>query len=192
MGNRKEGNSSRREDEATRTLNRLEQQGRCPLVRLMNGSVRTYLWTHHKDRRVPMMVEQVRLYAGPGWTASSRGMTASDQLHALAGVEAIIEIAKQNNFPRSKEEKIPAAEFDSAIDRGNNPPDKVFRRGNVATLVWDNPTEEGDTVFKIELLCVFKEFGAEHFFPLGESVNAKKCFELADEYVFSAYQKMKW
>jgi hypothetical protein len=63
---------------------------------------------------------------------------------------------------------------------------------NDAALVWSNPTDGGDAVFKVELLCVFREFGAERFFPLGETANARQCFERADEYVFSAYKKMKW
>jgi len=186
----KESAMARREAEAERTRELLEKHARLPFADYKNGSIRTYVWGNYRDRSVPVLVEHLRVYSTISYTATTRGLEASDLVHVLKALDLVEHMLKDWGSTAWPPLRFSRDLIAAAIDRGDNPPKKVFVCGNVAALIWMNPLEPEDFVPKVELLSVIEPNVAERFFRADQIGDARKCIRKADAFItaFQAHQ----
>ncbi len=184
------GGYERRSVKAEVTFNKLSSQGRVPMACLFNGSTRTYVWGNYRSRSIPLYVEQVRVYSTTKSWGTSRGMEASDTPHVLAGLDAAEKQIKDWRVSSTRPEPVARSVVNVAIDRGDNPPHKVFYPGNLVALLWVNRTEGDDFVSKVELLAVDAAGGVDRFFLASEIGDARKCYSEAGGFILGLQREL--
>ena len=162
-------------------MERLAAGGRLPVERFRHGSVRT---TVHDsaDFSVPIAVDQLRFYTTSGFEGCTSLLEASDLIHARRGLSAAKAFIDGLGRPVTLRRVLARAVILRAVNRGYNPPAKLFIEGNVAALLWTNDVNEGlDFVAKVEMLAVTASGEAEVFYEANQLGNAIDCMLRAEE-----------
>jgi hypothetical protein len=99
--NRKESASAARQAEEREITRILSAYGREVVERFFDMNVRTIVWANRSDGRVPVLIEQFRLYSSPGDWAFTRLMEASDLVDAARGLRKSLDTIRTWHLPPS-------------------------------------------------------------------------------------------
>jgi hypothetical protein len=187
---RKEDERRKERDEAI--VRALSREGRRPVDRFRDGSVRTTVWRNTDVRDVTVLVELYRYYSTWPSTGVSMFLEASDLIHALRGLSRADEFIKAFKSALDRPPTLPEEIVRDAVKRDPNPPKETFVHGNVAVNWFANPVywidekkpkQDGatvkpliiDYVTKVELLAVNSPGEPEPFIWSGQIPDARAC-----------------
>ena len=190
--NGKEG-ANRRQAEADAMLEKLTRLGRVAWFTDYARNVRTHVWLKPRDRKVPVLIEQMRTYSSMDKAGTSRGMESSDMQFVQAGIDAAEAFIRHCKLPfLQPKQRFSEEQLLAAIDRGDNPPMKVVTCGNVAAALWSNKLGEHDQVFKTELFVLHPApYGLDRFFFAGQIPHVRQCYLMVDEIIDQKFARMR-
>ena len=169
----------------------LPADGRWAVDRIINGSVRTYLWANLEDGSVPAKFEHMRFYSTPNDYGTSRGLEASDLVHVIKSIDEVELFARDMNWLGS-----PAAAldkqtvFETVVGFRKNRPKKTFVTGNVAVMVWVNKADD-DLVCKTEFFTVVAPGEVARCFGIESLGDAKRSYQKAADFIDEVHAELQ-